>query len=354
MPKKILVLGGYGRIGRELLRRLRGEPDVQCVLGGRDVVRGSRVASDLGVDFVPLDVTRAASINSALDGAFAAVHVAGPFQWRDQAVASACIRRGAHYLDLADTRSFILGIGALDERARTNGVTVLSGAGINPALSSALVQELAPAFDRIDAIHVSFCAQAPGGPAALQAQLAEAGRPIKRLDSGRWQKVRVGSAMAEVTFSAPLGRCRLYGQDAADLELFPKRFGAATVRCQVSYAPSLMQLLRAIGQLHNLGLLPHPERLAPSLMRVPGSAVSCTGLRVAVHGIKADAALSREIELLAHRDAGLLPLAPVLALLRRWQRGETVPPGARPCMDVPSFSDIKSVLVGSGVLLSIV
>lgn len=354
MPKKILVLGGYGRSGRELLRRLRGEPDIQCVLGGRDAVRGAQAASDLGVDFVPLDVTRAASVNSALDGVFAAVHMAGPFQWRDHAVASACIRRGAHYLDLADTRSFILGIGALDERACANGVSVLSGAGINPALSGALVRELAPAFDRIDTIHVSFCSEAPGGPAALKALLIEAGRLIKRLDNGRWQKVRVGSTTAGVMFSAPLGRRRMYCQDAADLELFPKRFGAATVHYQVSYAPSLMQWLRAIGQLHNFGLLPRPERLAPSLMRVPGSAVSCTGLRVALHGIRADVPLRREIELLAHEDAGLLPLAPVLALLRRWQRGETVAPGARPCMDIPSFSDIKSVLAGSGVLLSII
>ncbi|MHB1527873.1 MAG: saccharopine dehydrogenase family protein [Acidiferrobacteraceae bacterium] len=354
MPKKILVLGGYGRIGGGLLRRLQNEPDIECVLGGRDATRGAREAASLGVDFVPVDVTRAASVNAALDGVFAAVHAAGPFQWRDYAVASACVRRHVHYLDFANTRSFIVGISTLDDRARGNGVCVLSGAGMTPALSGALVAELAPAFDRIDAIDISLCTGVAGGPAAARALFAEAGRPIRRLEAGKWRDVRVGTAAAEIVFSPPFGRRRLFCQDAADLELFPKRFGAETVRYQASYAPGLMRTVQMISWLRSWGLLAEPERLASSPRQPLRASVPGMGLRVCLQGERHEALVRREIELLSPSDDTLLPCAPVLALLRRWQRGETIAPGARPCMDVPSFTDIKSVLVGSGVLLSIV
>ena len=354
VPKKILVIGGYGRIGGGLLRRLQGEPGIECVLGGRDAGHGAREAAGLGIDFVPVDVTRAASVNAALDGVFAAVHAAGPFQWRDYGVASACVRRRVHYVDVANTRSFILGISTLDDRARGNGVCALSGAGMIPALSGALAAELASAFDRIDVIDISLCTGVAGGPAAVRALFADAGRPIRRLEAGRWQEVRIGAAAAEVMFSPPFGRRRLFCQDAADLELFPKRFGATTVRYQASYAPGLMRAVQMISWLRRWGLLAEPERFAASVGQPLRAATPGMGLRLCVQGERHDAPVRREIELLAPSDDTLLPCAPVLALLRRWQRGETVAPGARPCMDVPSFADIKSVLVGSGVLLSIV
>ena len=41
------------------------------------------------------------------------VHVAGPFQGQDYAVAELCIRHGVHYLDLADDSAFVRGIDRL-------------------------------------------------------------------------------------------------------------------------------------------------------------------------------------------------------------------------------------------------
>jgi len=48
----------------------------------------------------------------------AVVHTCGPFQGQDYQVAMACIRARAHYIDLADGRDFVAGIGALDAQAR--------------------------------------------------------------------------------------------------------------------------------------------------------------------------------------------------------------------------------------------
>lgn len=71
-------------------------------------------------------------------------------------LAEECIRAGAHYVDLADSRFgvsirvlcgtdvasrrvFVEAIGALDSAAREAGVLVASGASSVPALSSAVI-----------------------------------------------------------------------------------------------------------------------------------------------------------------------------------------------------------------------
>ena len=84
------------------------------------------------------------------------IHAAGPFQGSDYRVAEACLRSGAHYLDLADARDFVAGIGQLDEEARRRGLLVASGVSSTPAITSTLIRELSPEFSRIDEIHTAL------------------------------------------------------------------------------------------------------------------------------------------------------------------------------------------------------
>jgi saccharopine dehydrogenase-like NADP-dependent oxidoreductase len=65
------------------------------------------------------------------------IDAAGPFQDSDYAVPLACARAGVAYVDLADARAFVTGIGALDEMAREAGVAIVAGASSVPALSGA-------------------------------------------------------------------------------------------------------------------------------------------------------------------------------------------------------------------------
>lgn len=354
MTKKILVLGGYGRIGRQLLLRLRDEPGIACVLGGRDATRGAQEAGAVGAEFAQVDVTRATSVGAALEEVFAVVHTAGPFQWRDYGVAAACARRGIHYLDLANVHAFITGVSALDERARESGACILSGAGLSPALSGALADELATAFDQVDSITVTLCSDGIEGPAGIRALFSEAGRPVRFLQSGHWREALAGLPAGRARFSLPIGERRVYYLDAADLELFPTRFGSVGMRYEVAYAPRLMGFLHLAARLKSYGALTDSERLAQLAGRFANAPPTPTaGIRVSMRGRKAEHAVRREIELMAPGDAALLSSAPVLALLRRWVSGQRSEPGARPALGAIAFSDIKSVLSGTGALLSI-
>src|SRR5690606_11555654 len=148
-------LGGYGNFGRRIVEALASEPGCRVFVCGRNIELATRLARQRGGSAEPLSLDcHAPGFSAELRriGATLVIHAAGPFQRQSYAVPEACIVAGAHYIDLADGREFVCGIGSLDEKARANSVLVVSGASSLPALSSAAIDELKTRFSTIDSI----------------------------------------------------------------------------------------------------------------------------------------------------------------------------------------------------------
>src|SRR5882672_923300 len=160
---RVLVIGGYGLFGARLVERLSRQPDLRVVVAGRSAAKASaliealRATSHAELDSAMLDV--AAPTLAQQIGRLAprvVVHTAGPFQAQRYQVAIACIANGSHYIDLADGREFVNGIGALDRDATAAKVLVSSGASSVPALSSAAVDWLARDLARVHRIDIGI------------------------------------------------------------------------------------------------------------------------------------------------------------------------------------------------------
>jgi short subunit dehydrogenase-like uncharacterized protein len=113
------------------------------LIAGRDGSKAKTLATQLGLDAqmgLTIDAHDPQLAQQLIDlQVDTVVHAAGPFQGQDYAVAEAAITAGANYIDLADGREFVAGIGKLDAQAKARGVLVTSGASSLPALSSAVV-----------------------------------------------------------------------------------------------------------------------------------------------------------------------------------------------------------------------
>lgn len=172
------------------------------------------------------------------------IHTAGPFQGQDYKVASDAIEAGANYVDLADGRRFVAGIGTLDDAARDKGVVVVSGASSVPALSSAVVDEYAPAFQNLESIRLGIGsgARAPG-LATVRGVFGYCGKPIQRLENGTWVETHGWLDLTRYEFPKPVGRRWLSSCDVPDLEIFPKRYGSVrTVTFHAGFASDLGHL----------------------------------------------------------------------------------------------------------------
>lgn len=225
---RVLVLGGYGGFGGRISHRLAAQGH-EVLVAGRDLAK-ARSFSAREAALVPLCVDRAA-IGSVLaeHRPDIVVDASGPFQAMDYAVPRACIDAGVHYLDIADSRAFVCGIGVLDAAARVAGVIVISGASSVPALSGAVVRHLAGDMTQIDAVEMAISAsnRAAAGPAVAASILAQVGQPM-RLWQGKRRIRRFGwQGLRKLGFHIAGQRAingRLVGLvDVPDLALLPDR-----------------------------------------------------------------------------------------------------------------------------------
>lgn len=194
---RILVIGGYGGFGARLTRRLirRGH---HPLVGGRSLEKARRFCE--GLNASPVRVDRDGDIAAVLaaERPDLVIDAAGPFQGGGYGVPRACIAARVPYLDLADARDFVTGIGSLDGEARAAGVAIVSGASSVPALSGAAARALAAGLDDVRQVDIAISAsnRAIAGPSVAAAILSYVGRPVQVRRGGRtttawgWQDLR--------------------------------------------------------------------------------------------------------------------------------------------------------------------
>jgi hypothetical protein len=186
-PHRVLVIGGYGFFGRRLVERLARQPGLHVIVAGRSAAQGQTLVQTLRRSAVSelscatLDI-HTPELERALQALApdVVVHTCGPFQGQQYHVAEACIAAGAHYIDLADGREFVAGIGCLQKQALAAGLAVISGASSVPALSSTVADHLAQGFTRVETIDIGI---SPGnrtdrGLSTIQAILSYCGKPL--------------------------------------------------------------------------------------------------------------------------------------------------------------------------------
>jgi hypothetical protein len=338
--KRILVLGGYGGFGSRIARRL-WEAGHEVVVAGRSLEKAQAFCAGKP-RMRPLQLNRSDGLKKPLadERPWAVVDAAGPFQVTDYAVAEAAVRAGCHYIDIADARSFVAGIGALDGAARGARVTVLSGASSTPALSGAAVRMLAKSMGEIRAIEIAISAsnRATAGPSVTRAILSYVGKPVPLWRGGRWAPGYGWQGMKRQSFEVagiPPIAPRFVGLvDVPDLELLPERLAG---RPAISFRAGTELAIQNIG----LWMLSWPVRwawlgslepLAPLFLRAQrltrrfGSDRSAMTVRLFGLG---SSRLERRWTLIASDgDGPEIPGLAVPILLQRLTRGE-LRPGAR-------------------------
>ncbi len=185
---RILVIGGYGAFGARLSRRLAASGH-DVLVAGRDIARAMAFCTaHPGCEPVQADREHGIGLVMARHRPDLVIDAAGPFQGSGHAVPEACLAMRIPYLDLADARDFVCGIGALDKEARAAGVAIISGASSVPALSGAVIRRLARGLDRVDSVDMALSAsnRASAGASIAAAMLSYIGRPMQLWRGKGW------------------------------------------------------------------------------------------------------------------------------------------------------------------------
>ena len=347
---QVLVLGGYGFFGSRLVELLARQPNLHVMVAGRSrpaaqaltariqpTAQASLVARDIDIDSATFAGTLYALRPDVV------VHTAGPFQGQNYRVAQECIGAGAHYIDLADGREFVAGIGELDAAARQANVLVTSGASSVPALSSAAADALAAGMDSVARIDVGI---SPGnrterGVATVRAILGYCGKPIPGGAVG-WR-----GAYAH-DYPSPVGRRLLSPCDVPDLALLSPRYrGTPEVRFGAGLELALLHRgMNMMALLAQAGIVRRWADYAPALKRMADwfqrFGTDAGAMHVSVAGELAGRSVTRHWDLVAtHGDGPYVPTLAAAALVRRLATGIPVEPGALPCLGLLALSDFE-------------
>jgi saccharopine dehydrogenase-like NADP-dependent oxidoreductase len=360
--QRILVLGGYGFFGARISAALARNRSIQLIIAGRNAEKATALAYQIGLraeNARALDAT-SPQFSQMLRklGVNTIIHTAGPFQDQNYAVAQAAIQAGSNYLDLADGREFVAGIGRLDAAAKAANVSVVSGVSSLPALTTAVIDRYLHDFARLDAVHTGITSGAVvPGIATMRAVLGYCGQPFRVLENGQWITVHGWLDTVEHNFPKsvgprPLGRC-----DVPDLELLPQRYPSLkTASFHAGFASNTAhRVVERLAMFVRDGKLKSAlpfARVLNTIARWIQPIVSDRGaMFVTMEGLHENGApLKLTWNLVARENDGPhIPCAPAIALANKLASGRPVPAGAMPCMGLLNVDELMEPLKGLSI-----
>ncbi|MBN8530307.1 MAG: saccharopine dehydrogenase NADP-binding domain-containing protein [Alphaproteobacteria bacterium] len=352
----VLILGGYGNFGKRIAEKLAAR-GVAVIIAGRDETKTKAIAAGLSkVRAVAFDVNAELDTQLASLKPVVVVNTCGPFQNRDYRVAAACIRHGAHYIDLADGRDFVRDIAVLDGAAKERGVAVISGASTVPGLSSAVIEHFKPAFSRIDDMiyGISPGQGAERGLATTQGILTYVGKPLKPF-AGQSKPVYGWQDLYRQEYPV-LGKRWMANCDIPDLDLLPSRYGIASIRFSAGLELGVLHLgLWGLSWAVRMGAALHLPAFAKPLLAVSNLfnrfGTSDGGMHVILRGVDTmGKPLEKRWFIIAREGHGpYIPCMPAVVLAEKLVSGVDFVAGAYPCVGLVTLEEYMLGLNGLAI-----
>lgn len=357
MMCRVMILGGTGNFGSYVARMLADDPAITLLLASRSETRARGAATALGaanpIQALCVDIRADPAPAIAAARPDVVIHTVGPFQDQDYRVAEAAIAAGAHYLDLADARDFVAGIGRLDVKAKGAGVAVIAGASSVPCLTAAFIDHYRPRFAQLSSVEYGIsAAQATNrGLGTASAILSYVGKPFNRLEDGRPHRVFGWQGLTAMRY--PELGLRLFGDcDIPDLSLFPIRYpDLERLRFVAGHEIKLLHLgTWLLSWAVRLGLMrslePHAGGLLKASFLLDPLGSDRSGFHIRLDGTGHDGTpVQVKGFMVARQGHGPhIPCLPAVLLARRIAAGKPPPAGARPCLDLIDLDQYLSAL----------
>ncbi len=244
LSMRIVVVGGAGEVGAELVRDLAHVEDIGSLLvADVNEDRAAAIAADLDdrrVSARGLDVNDRESALGLLEGADVLMNCTS-FSLFDT-VFDLAVEAGVDYADL---------ISEPNERQRAAaeraGITAISGLGATPGLSNVLVRDAAEQLDELLAVNISWvssrtAAPTPGLLDTILWEVSEGCTTRCFFRDGRHERAEFLEGSRIVDFAQPVGRQFVYYVPHPEVRTLPAHFPTLQ-ECAVrgTWRPELMQ-----------------------------------------------------------------------------------------------------------------
>jgi len=154
---KILIIGGYGHVGRLIAGRLAPLFPDRIIIAGRNIEKAKTVATVIGhgVEGRAIDIFTASS-NGASDGAVPenVTLVLVCIDQNTTRFAEQCLNRGICYIDISADYGFLSQLEKLDQLAKQKSACVVLSVGVAPGLTNLLAARVKQKMDSVERIEI--------------------------------------------------------------------------------------------------------------------------------------------------------------------------------------------------------
>lgn len=242
-----LLYGAYGYTGR-LVAREAVERGLRPLLAGRDRAKLEAQAAELGAPRSAFPLEDREALETALGRVPLVLHCAGPFQHTFRPMVEACLRTGAHYLDVTGEIGVFEALAGRGERARERGVVLLPGVGFDVVPSDCLAAHLRRRLPSATRLRLAIQSRGGGlsrGTALTMAENAGRGGVVRK--EGVLRRVPAAWKVREVDFGdGPRTAATIPWGDVATAY---HSTGIGDIETYAAMPPSAVRALRATRYL---------------------------------------------------------------------------------------------------------
>jgi len=241
-----LVYGANGYTGRLIAREARAR-GLRPTLAGRNRAEVGSLARELGMEHRVMSLGDAAALDAAVAGHGAVLHCAGPFSSTAMPMLDACLRQGAHYLDINGAIGVFEALAARDAEAKTKGITVLPGAGFDVVPTDCLALHLRQRLPSATSLVLAFQARGGISRGTALTTLERIGEPGMVRKGGTLTPLAMGTRTRHVDFGQ--GPRLVVAIPWGDVSTAWYSTGIPDIEVYFAMSPKAVRSLRLSGRL---------------------------------------------------------------------------------------------------------
>ena len=252
MAKRLLLYGATGYTARLILDSLLAA-GLRPILAARDVAKLKELAKRHDLDWRASSVDDPDALDLALADVDVVLNVAGPFSQTADPLVLACLRAGAHYLDISGEATSIDLVSRHHRTAVERGVMLMPAVGFDVVPSDCLCKHVTELASDVHALRIAISGLELISPGSAKTLSAELGRPTRVRRNG--ELAMVPPAELNWTFDFGAGPRLCTAVTWGDLATAHYTTGAPNVETYFEMTPSVAavaQMNRAFGWLYRM------------------------------------------------------------------------------------------------------
>ena len=254
---KILIIGGYGHVGRIISLELADQFPHHVIAAGRSLQKAEKLSLESKGTILPLSLdifNLKTSIEEVLNGVSQVIMC---LDQPDTHFVEEIVRKGIDYIDVTASNSFLESMTTHDDLAKTFGSSVILSVGLAPGLTNLLAAHVNEELDEINHLDI-FIMLGMGdehGDAAIYWTLDNANTEFSVWEEGR-QKIVRSFEDGKRTSLPSIGTRTAYRFNFPDQHSLPKTLGFRSVSSRLCFDLEIVtKIFAALKKIGALGIL---------------------------------------------------------------------------------------------------